>query len=125
MPERNNLPHRGEIVKKAVDESGMPKTEVCERTGIDSSKLYRIFHNPFASFDDIIKIGKAIRYNFSKHFPEIKDPDEYLKDQENLDYKFKYFDLLEKYTRVLEEKTGYGKKKVNTDLGLSGLMALG
>jgi hypothetical protein len=98
------MKHRGEILKAAIDTSGVKKPQIIEALKISLSKLYRMFEDPFVSFDDLIAIGKIIRHDFSNDFPEIANPDKLKAAQDNLDYKLKYFELLEKHLAILEER---------------------
>lgn len=103
------MKHRGEIIKKAIEQSGIKKIDVAKSMKMSQSSLYRLFEDPFVTYDDILQIGKIIKHNFSKEFPELANP--LTKSQEdNLDYKLKYMELAEKYIKVLEEKEQLLKK---------------
>jgi hypothetical protein len=62
---------RGEIVKRVVQESGLPVTRLAQRLGISRGVLYNDFDNPQMSFDRILAIGKIIGHDFSQHFRDL------------------------------------------------------
>ena len=98
------MKHRGEIVKKAIDSTSVKKQAIASALNVSLSTLYRLFEDPFVTFDDIITIGKTIKHDFSKEFPELANPEKLQANEENLDYKLKYFELLEKHLHLLEEQ---------------------
>ncbi|QIX60904.1 hypothetical protein HER32_06810 [Hymenobacter sp. BT18] len=63
--------HRGEIVKKVIDESGYTVSWLAGKINRARSQLYVDFQNPLLSIDVILSIGKAIKHDFSKEFREI------------------------------------------------------
>lgn len=62
---------RGEVVRKVVQESGIPLTRVAQKLGISRSLLYLDFANPEMSFDRILAIGKLLSYDFSQDFRDL------------------------------------------------------
>lgn len=102
------MKHGGKIVWKAIEESGLTLTKIIKASKVPKSTFYRIKDQIQPKLDHIIKIGKAIGHDFSKDFPELTTPA--LTEEENLTWKFKYFEILEKYTVLLEQKEKYGKK---------------
>lgn len=113
--------HRGEVVEKAVRQSGYSITKLAARMGKSRRHVYNIFENPNVPIDTILEIGKIIHYNFSELFPAVYDIPEgkeniaehrftYPHEEETVDYwRNKYILLLEKYNDLLEKKEG--KKK--------------
>jgi ABC-type glutathione transport system ATPase component len=102
------MKHRGEIVEKAIRESGIPLAEIARRLKKSRRHLYNIFQNPHLSLDEILQIGKIIHYDFSREFTEVRKDDLNINNQniENKDYwKNKYLSLLEKYNELLEKIT--------------------
>lgn len=91
--------HRGEITKKRVKESGVHAVVIHKALNVSRSSLYRFYELANLDLDTILKIGKVIRYDFSKDFPELRN----ISAEENLSYKIKYFALLEKHLEVLEK----------------------
>ncbi len=53
--------HRGEIVQKAVEESGISIVKIADKLKVSRSTLYAKFDDPLLDWDMIIKIGKVIR----------------------------------------------------------------
>lgn len=49
--------------------------------------------------DDVLAIGKVINYNFQKDIPELRN----FAAEENLNYKIKFIDLMEKHLAALEK----------------------
>jgi lambda repressor-like predicted transcriptional regulator len=106
--------HRGEIIKQAIEDSGIKLTKVVKDTGIKKSTLFSLFHQVNPKLEYIIKIGKAIKHDFGQEIPELKGPDPLAAD-ENLTYKIKYMELLEKYLMAMEEVAEYKKKRIQKD----------
>jgi hypothetical protein len=63
--------HRGEIVRKAVQESGITVSHLVEKLRLSRSQMYLDFANPEMSFDRILAIGKIIRHDFSADFKDL------------------------------------------------------
>lgn len=105
--------HRGEIIEKAVRQSGMSIAEVARRLGKSRRHVYNLFEDPNISLDVILQISKIIHYDFTGEFPELKnkhttqmvnDMDAtYEKYKDTVDWKDKYLQLLEKYNALLEK----------------------
>jgi hypothetical protein len=66
-----SMKHRGEIVEKAITQSNVPISAIARAIGYDRRSIYNFFDNPDLSLDIIVKIGKAINYDFRKDFPEL------------------------------------------------------
>ncbi|GAB3233220.1 hypothetical protein GCM10027346_21040 [Hymenobacter seoulensis] len=64
--------HRGEIVAKAVQQSGIKLTKLHTTLGISRPTLYRRFEDPKLDFDFIQKVGDIIMHDFSEDFRELK-----------------------------------------------------
>ena len=62
---------RGEIVKKVVQESGLPIARLAQKLGVSRGVLYTDFDNPEMSFDRILAIGKIIGHDFSQDFRDL------------------------------------------------------
>ncbi len=97
------MEHRGEIVEKAIRESGIPITTIAKRLGKTRQWLYLLFDNPLVPLDTVIAIGRIIYHDFSTqidfsittaqlHEPYIK----LLPKEGSAEYwKEKYYSLLE------------------------------
>lgn len=107
--------HRGEIIEKAIRESGYSITTVAQRLGKSRRWMYLLFENPAVSIDLILQIGKIIYHDFSLEFPEIihrkmvaNEPENkgYSNNDEVAFWKEKYFTLLEEYNTLLKQELG-------------------
>ncbi len=112
------MKHRGEIVKKVLELKGTNLTWLAKELKVTTRSLYNWFETSDLPLEKIVKVGLAIDYEFAQEFPDLAKffPK---KDTEKIDYKAKYFELLEKTNQLFEEKlniaadpkSGYGKKK--------------
>ena len=109
--------HRGEIIEKAIRESGYSITTVAQRLGKSRRWMYLLFENTAVSIEHILQIGKIIYHDFSLEFPEIIQGNKVINEpeikghaikEEISFWKEKYFTLLEEYNALL--KQGLGKK---------------
>ena len=107
------MQHKGEIVEKAVRESGIPIIKVAKTLGKSRRWMYHTFESNNISIDVILEIGKIIHHDFSK---DIKGLIKYklASDQSDEDienktefWRNKYVELLEKYNELL---IAYNKK---------------
>jgi hypothetical protein len=107
--------HRGEILKKAVAESGYPISKLAKRLGKSRKWVYLQFENPTVQLDYLLQIGKIIHFDFSKNFLEfsgynvfektrfVSEADNTYLDHDVTYWRNKYIELLEKYNRLLEK----------------------
>ncbi|MDX2360671.1 MAG: hypothetical protein QNK23_07680 [Crocinitomicaceae bacterium] len=109
------LQHKGEIVEKAVRESGITITRLTNKMGKSRRWLYQIFERPNVPMDYIIEIGKIIHHDFSKDIRELRvykqsatppvideHEIEFIGERAKATYwKNKYVSLLEKYNELL------------------------
>jgi hypothetical protein len=58
------MQHRGEIVEKAVRESGFPIAELARRRKKSRRHIYNLFETPILSLDKILQIGEIINVYF-------------------------------------------------------------
>lgn len=105
------MQHKGEIVEKAVRDSGMPLTKLSAKMHKSRRWMYNAFENENLSIDYILEIGKIIHYDFSedlkdlKKFKESADTFGINSNSSDSDYwKNKYLNLLEKHNKLLESK---------------------
>ncbi len=112
------MQHKGEIIEKAVRESGHSITKLAQKMGKSRRWVYQIFDSAVVPIDYIMEIGKIIHYDFSQDIKGIKlyvndipsagvqdgrykgimgaDDSEYWKE--------KYINLLEKYNDLLSKQ---------------------
>ena len=109
--------HRGEILQAAIASSGLSVIAAADRAGYSRSAYYYHIMDPELSFEILHKYGRAIHYDFRNDFPEMSyliledDGEKYVKPT-NLEqalreierWKEKYYSLLEKYQKLIEEK---------------------
>ena len=101
------MQHKGEIVERAVRQSGIPLTKLVGRLGKSRKWIYNAFENPQLSLDAILEIGKIIHYDFSDEIKELVIPKNFNEPQSlygDAEYwKNKYLHLLEEYKALLEK----------------------
>ncbi|MFK7786571.1 MAG: hypothetical protein AB8B56_15735 [Crocinitomicaceae bacterium] len=109
------MQHKGEIIEKAVRESGFSITRLSERMGKSRRWVYQIFESQSVSVDYILAIGKIIHHDFTEEIEELKSYKMNLAtqitndqqhafgdDKDEVDYwKNKYLTVLEKYNDLL------------------------
>ncbi|WP_353087825.1 helix-turn-helix domain-containing protein [Flavobacterium sp.] len=101
------MEHRGEIIKNAIYQSGMPISAIAKQMGKSRRWFYQIFDQKNVSIDTILTIGKIIHYDFTQEIKEmypkiLHEPPEEYPDVETVDYwKNKYIKLLEAYNSLL------------------------
>ena len=114
---RKTSVHRGEVLRAAVNNSGVSITVAAKRAGYSRSSYYNHVLDPELDFSILNDYGKAIRYDFSIDFPEmekfvVESDSEGYRTPNTLDqaikevekWRQKYYSLLEKYHRLIEEK---------------------
>lgn len=109
------MQHKGEIIAKAVRESGFSITRLAKGMGKSRRWAYQIFESQTVPVDYILAIGKIIHHDFSEEIQELKaykvnianqiTSDRQLSfgsDKDELEYwKNKYLVILEKYNDLL------------------------
>lgn len=108
--------HKGEIIKEAVNQSGVSITQIAKSMGVTRKTIYNIFDRIEVDNDTILKIGRIIHYDFSVRFPKLKalnkteDPQEEYNSkiisqlkQEVDHWKGKYIALLEEHNKLLKK----------------------
>jgi lambda repressor-like predicted transcriptional regulator len=83
------MQHRGEIVEKAVRESGFSLTKLAQRMGKSRKWLYDAFENPNLSIEFVL-VSEDQAYSNQSHQDEIAF------------WKDKYIQVLEENKRLLE-----------------------
>ena len=105
--------HRGQVLKKAVKESGIPVTTLIRRVHYSRTSYYNHIDNKDLSLDIIAQYGKALGIDFSVNFPQLKHVENFInKTPLNIEdaiseinyWKDKYYELLEKYNFSIEER---------------------
>jgi len=116
------MQHRGEIVEKAVRESGYSITRLASKLGKSRRWMYLAFENHNLSIDLVLQIGLIIHHDFSAEIKELaaythgrvlhqavsETGKALIKPEAEAEHwKNKYLELLEKYNQLLE--TGKAK----------------
>ena len=103
--------HQGQIVRKVIKDSGYTKTFIAERMNMSRNTLHNKLGNSTLSAYFLYRLGKAIRYDFTKDFPELKETDLYkdaferpmvYETEELIQLHANYTKLLEEYNRLLK-----------------------
>jgi hypothetical protein len=100
------MEHRGEIIKKAIEESRISITEIAKRMKKSRQWLYDQFDNPNVSLEHVSAIGKIIRYDFSeeiKAYTFVSEPHQKYRKSDDSDWKEKYYSFLEEYSIILKK----------------------
>lgn len=109
------MQHKGEIIEKAVRESGFSITRLAERMGKSRRWVYQIFESQVVPVDYILSIGKIIHHDFTEEIEELKTYKLNIAQQITNDrqhafgnnkdevehWKNKYLSVLEKYNDLL------------------------
>ncbi len=66
------MQHKGEIIEKAVRESGHSITKLAQKMGKSRRWVYQIFDSAIVPIDYIMEIGKIIHHDFTDDIKGIK-----------------------------------------------------
>jgi uncharacterized membrane protein len=104
------MQHRGEIIKKAIQESGYSITKLALDLNKSRSWMYQLFAQEKVLFSVIHKIGFHINYDFSKKIEDYNTAkSSSLQQKENSlintaeHWKNKYINLLEEYNVLIKK----------------------
>lgn len=109
------MQHKGEIIEKAVRESGYSITKLAKQMGKSRRWVYQIFDSSNVSIDYILGIGKIIYHDFSQDIKDLRaykvqrteqifsdvPPTFKTKEEEAEHWKNKYLQVLEQYHELL------------------------
>jgi|SRR5215217_1660567 len=103
--------HRGEIVERIVRKNNTSITQLARQLAVSRNKIYEWFEARDLSAEIILKVGRALDYDFSNEFPElIKETSKNivvnqsvnLNNSKRVDiWKDKYIVMLERYRDLL------------------------
>ncbi|MBK1442216.1 hypothetical protein JHJ32_19625 [Parapedobacter sp. ISTM3] len=106
--------HYGQILEHVIRSNGFNISELSRLLNVNRRSIYNWFNMPRIRPEIIFKIGCALRYDFSKEFPELFRPEEFSKkiclrnpektaalDRSGDRWEHKYIALLEKYNEML------------------------
>ncbi len=116
------MQHRGEILEKAIRQSGIPITRIVKKLSKSRRWLYNQFTRQDVSLDIFLEIGKLIHHDFSLELNEFKlntRRSHLIEDANDNEYgnqtaqywKDKYMHLLEEYNELLKSQHSDHKKK--------------
>ena len=107
------MEHRGELLEKAIRNSGVPITVLAKRIKKSRRHIYNLFENANIPLETLLEIGKIINHDFTLDLPKLSqfvytlNPNEIPKSDltsETIEYwKNKYIDLLEKHNILLSK----------------------
>lgn len=109
------MQHKGEIIEKAIRESGFSITRLAKMMGKSRRWVYQIFESPSVPVDYILAIGKIIHHDFTEEIEELKSykinianqiaserEQAFGTEKDEAEYwKNKYLAVLEKYNDLL------------------------
>ncbi|HRP53400.1 MAG TPA: hypothetical protein PLI97_07810 [Fluviicola sp.] len=104
------MKHRGEIIEKAVRESGVSITKIAKQFHRSRQWVYNVFETSDLSLDIILEFGKILHYDFSDEIPQLASSTSstnYAKSSSENEHtigywKDKYYNLLEEYNTLLK-----------------------
>lgn len=124
MTRKTTKLNRGQILSTAVEATRINKEKVAVKAGYSRSSYYKHISNPNLDYHIMTAYGKAIQYDFTEQFPDmprymVYDPEENYHAPKSVEealkqrdaWKDKYYELLEKYNLLMEEKLEGLKKK--------------
>jgi transcriptional regulator with XRE-family HTH domain len=109
------IEHRGEFVKQKCLDSGISQLKIAKSCGVARNTVINWFETAKLPLDKILKVGKVIKYDFTRDFPEMlnvvrEDQEDYgnkafsrLREEAET-WKNKYLDLLEQHNLLLAGK---------------------
>lgn len=111
------MPHKGEILEVIARKKSRSLSELADKMDYDRATLYRHFKDPDLSDTIILHYAKALKYDFSKEFPDLASYTNLLQEPlgeytpltisealKQVDYwRTKYIDLLEKHNALLND----------------------
>lgn len=108
------MQHRGEIVERAIRQSGYPISTIAKKLGRSRRWMYLMFDNTQIDLETVIAIGNIIHHDFSDEIKELSsintntvaDPENAYNNQSKEYWKNKYLKLLEDYNELLKKVNG-------------------
>jgi len=102
------MEHKGEIIEKAVRNSGLAISKIAAKLGKSRRWMYLMFENPNVPYETVLEIGKILHYDFSDDLKLVNiSTSEPIEPYGNKDVNYwreKYYTLLEEYNELLKKK---------------------
>ncbi len=111
--------HRGELLQQAVASAGMSITSLVRKAGYSRSSYYNHINDPDLPIEILLNYSKILHVDLTVYFPEllenfVKEPTNFYLTEtppQSLDeaskyideWKFRYYELLEKHQALLEK----------------------
>lgn len=103
--------HRGEILKTAIERSGVSKTQVHLKLKVSRKSLYNYFERADLPLEILMDVGKIIHHSFGEEIPELRNVGQVAFDSESIEYhRTTVEELKNKYISLLEEHAGALKR---------------
>lgn len=111
--------NRGELLQQAVTNAGMSITKLVNKAGYSRSSYYNHISDPDLPIEILLNYSKILHFDISVYFPELLD--NFVKEPNNFylteippqsieeankyidEWKFRYYELLEKHQALLEK----------------------
>ncbi len=114
------MQHKGEIIEKAVRDSGYPITKLAKKMGKSRRWVYQIFESQNVPVDYVMEIGRIIYHDFAEEMKDLNAyknsldnsrvsevPGSFRSDHHEAEYwKNKYLYVLERYNELLVKQKG-------------------
>jgi hypothetical protein len=105
------MEHRGEIIEKAIRNSGIPLTSIARRIGKSRQWIYLLFQNPNVPLHIVVQIGKIIYYDFKDEIQGLSQGKHNLNDNQDEKskeaefWKERYYQLMEEHLKLLKKQS--------------------
>jgi hypothetical protein len=109
--------HRGQLLENAIKASRLNIEFVAKKAGYSRASYYKHKEDNNLEYHILAAYGKALKHDFTEELPEmpkylVEEPEEQYGKAPTLQeavkqrdkWKEKYYELLEKYNRLIEEK---------------------
>jgi AcrR family transcriptional regulator len=103
--------HRGKILESAIRSMGIKISHVASRMKISRRTIYNYFEDEKLSDDKMERFDLTFNLNLGNYYTKTRNynndrPSQEVNETDAANvWKSKYFDLLERYTRLLEDNT--------------------
>jgi AcrR family transcriptional regulator len=113
----NNKIHYGEVLRDVADKSELTITQVAKKAGFNRTTFYNHILNPDLPYHILERYGRVLKFDFTTKIPEMQkfknfeDPAVLYQTPDTIEevllqrdiWRDRYYELLEKYNKVIEE----------------------